>query len=182
LGNRAVDLRVALSESNRFTIADEIASLNEEIKAARWGLYELTANAIGTDYIAADVAGWCERAVAMGAGHPRIDRADLWDLLHVRKVPNAPFRAALRGDVTGAMVAEVHRRLSKIERERGVSCGASGLLSSNGPQTRLVRRWLGMETNPGRGSYLPTLRIFIGYEQAEVLAHVLNLAPHQAGI
>lgn len=195
----AADLRVQLkpgiSLADRWKILNDLETLNEDVRAARWALYELTANAISIDYNAADVALWCERALEMGAGHPRLDQALLIELVEVRKVPNYPFRAALDRllnlptDLVGSentlrsrVVLDTHRALLKIEEDRGESHGAASLVEKGVPQTRILNRWLGIETFPNPAPRAPGLRLFVSYEQAEALARALNLTPHAAGI
>lgn len=198
---RVVDLRVGLEavgdellpEARCWSILNEIEELEDDIYAARWGLYELTAGALGDNYNAADVALWCERAIEMGAVHPRLDQALLMELVHVRKVPNEPFRTRLAclmdgsddPERKGRVVRRVHRALSKIEQARGEQHGSASLLAngiSQGrmgvPQGRILERWLGMET----AGDPPGLRLFVSYEQAEALAIALDLSPHDAGI
>ena len=160
----------------------------EKLRACRWRSYELTATALRDEYSAADVALWCERALEMGAAHPRIDEALLLDLLHVRKVPNERFRSRLiylidHGHAMTSLVIGVYRHLVAIEEARGESYGAASLMSGRRPQTRLVERWLGITATPSKpGMKNPSLRLFITYEQAEAFASALGMDPHQAGI
>jgi hypothetical protein len=165
-----------------------VEDIAEKLWACRWRSYELTATALGDEYNAADVALWCERALEMGAAHPRIDENLLLDLLHVRKVPNERFRNRLtylldHGHAMTALVIGVHRHLLAIEEARGESYGAASLMSGRRPQTRLVERWLGITATPVKlRSKNPSLRLFITYEQAEAFASALGMDPHQAGI
>jgi hypothetical protein len=200
VGARALTRRLKVLEKRAIELRtmptpEEVDHLDEEVAAARWGLYELTANAIGGDYIAADVALWCDRAQEMGAGHPRLDLELLLDLIHVRKVPNAPFRAALarllrlplgfvgqENTREARILLKTYNALRAAEDARGENYGAASLVASQGPQTRVLRRWLGIETYPNPAPRLPGLRLFVSYEQAEALAFALNLSPHQAGI
>lgn len=188
---RAVELRAELQEDlderRRWAILDEIEELKDDIYAARWGLYELTAGTLGWEYNAADVALWCERAVAMGAPHPRLRHDLLLDLVHVRQVPNAPFREQYERQLgfttdparRARVTRNVHRVLSKMEQERGEDYGAASLMGGdNKPQVRVLERWLGLQLNGNPCN----LRLFVRYEQAEAMARVFDISPHTAGI
>lgn len=169
------------------SLASELEKLEGALEDCRWGLYDMTASAIGGDHGAADVAAWCRRAVDMGANHPRIDRALLLDLLHVRKVPNEPFRTKADEVISNAEIGTitklVHRHLKAIPGDHGA---ASLITTNNGvthPQIRILKRWLGMETCPAsKPSRLPSLRLFVTYEQGLALARALDLDPYQAGL
>lgn len=183
-------------------VVNEIEELQEDIYAARWGLYELTAGTLGWEYNAADIALWCERAVAMGAYHPRLDHVLLLDLVHVRQVPNAPLRERYehllktapdvptarpsrdgrRLGIAGPLVLKVHQALSKMEQDNGENYGAAGLIGDGRPQMRTLERWLGIQTNVYAKGAKPSLRLFVRYEQAEAMARAFGLSPHDAGI
>jgi hypothetical protein len=193
LKTHSVRLRAGLDAGH--AVLDDLAALDEDIQAARWGLYELAADAIGTHYNAADVALWCDRAVEMGAARPRLDQALLLDLVHVRKVPNYPFRAALErrlklpsglleseSALRSRVALDTHRALKQIEEKRGGSFGSASLVHKGNGQSRILNRWLGVETSPAPSGTMPTLRLFVTYEQAEALARALDLTPQQAGI
>jgi hypothetical protein len=190
LETQAADLRGEIDSnlSRRWKALDHLEDLQENIRLVRWGLYELTANAIGTDHNAADVALWCERALEMGATHPRLDQDLLMDLVHVRKVPNESFRAryihltARNDDIKQPITRQVYLNLVRIEGERGEKYGSASLMVGNKPQARTIERWLGVQTTPGPSTSPPTLRLFVRYEQAEALALTFDMAPHQAGI
>lgn len=189
---QVVDLkaRIGGADAKPLLLLDEIEELQEDIYAARWGLYELAAGTLGWEYNAADIALWCERAVAMGAYHPRLDTSILLDLVHVRQVPNAPFRECYErqlGRTTdparkARVTLNVHRALSRIEHARGASYGSASLVEGDKPQSRILERWLGVQPNPGGGDPLPTVRLFVKYEQAEALAVAFDLSPHSSGI
>lgn len=201
---RAANLRAGLDEAGPlgWQVINEVEELQEDIFKCRWGLYELTADAIGGEYNAADIALWCERAVKMGATHPRIDQTLLLDLVHVRKVPNEPFRARYadlidqapdspnarasgngkRVAIAAPLLTKIHRTLSRMEQARGENYGSASLIHDGVPQTRMLERWLGMQTIPSTRGFPPSLRLFVSYEQAEALAIALGMEPHAAGI
>lgn len=184
LEKRAQALRAVVGETRSSKMLDEIETLQEDLGACRWQLYHMTAEAIGSDYQAADIALWCDRAEEMGACHPRLDRALLMDLVHVRKVPNAPFRDRLAVcNVTLAhAVLLVYRHLSDIEKVEGESFSAASLMDDKSPQPRILERWLGMALCPAKAPRQPSLRLFVGYEQAVALARALDMDPLTAGI
>lgn len=171
---------------DQLTLLDKIAELDEDKRGCLWGLYILTADAIGTEHTAADVASWCQHAIDLGARHPRIGLALLRHLLHVRKVPNAPFRERLKkyldkGGEMAPVVTLVHRHLKDVERETGEEFGSANLMHHSHPQPRVLERLLGMQTTSYGGDKKPSLCLFISYELALALGRAFDLTPHQSG-
>jgi hypothetical protein len=164
-----------------------VEDLQEGLRDCRWGIYELTAAALGGEYNAADVARWCERALGMGAAHPRLDLTLLLDLLHVRKVPNEPFRNRVvylldHGHTLSTLATLVYRRLVIVEKACGKSHGAKSLMNRNRSQGRLLERWVGITATDSPPPKESSLSLWVTYEKAVALAGALELKPHEAGI
>lgn len=175
-----------ITDSISTQMCAELDALGVEMRSARWALYQLTAFAIGGDYRACDIHAWCDRAQQMGASHPNLDFDLLLDLVHVRKVPNAPFRERLQ-ELTGRGKDELtylnhtYRHLRDIEGADGCY-GAASLMASGKPQPRALHRLLGMATRPTTADRPPSLRLFVSYEQGVALSRALDMEPLQAGI
>jgi len=183
---RASVLQSRLRNLERYHARMSEGELDIALRSCRYELYQLTADAINGEWTADDVAAWCERAALLGARHPQLRWTLLLDLVHVRKVPNTPFRerfenALASGAIAHHLVTLVHRHLVDVERERGENFGSSNLICGRHTQTRILERWLGMQTVAWDRKH-KALRLFIPYEHALALSRALDMDPHTAGI
>lgn len=176
-----------------------IEDLEEDLDWLRHGArYQLVADALAVlyedgsgeyVYTPAEVKEWCERAVEFDAAHPRIDAEQISDLLRLRSLPNAPFRARVlellaEGASMDQLTLGVWFHLVKLEERDGCDYGAKNLVSERTgrqegqvrAQARHLERMLGMATNG------PTLRLFIPYELGVALMRALGMSPQQAGL
>jgi hypothetical protein len=210
LEKRAQELGVRLAALDPASEASaelegEVDDVEEDLAWARYGLYQLVADAMAVvdedgdthyRYTGADVKAWCDRALEMGCGHPSFRSTTLMDLINLRQVPNAPFRERLAellernaGEEEGTIAhftLSVAAALKQIEAERGQVYGSKhfvGPMDASGrrcPQNRQTEQLLGMRgKDNGRAG---SLRLFIPYEVALAFMRALDMSPQQAGL
>lgn len=185
LEDRVVELRRHALGRRAGEVAEfsaEVEGVLVELDGIRDQQYALVAAALSWTHSPDEVRSWCDRALAMGANHPRFDANLLEDLMYVRRVPNAPLREHLE---------------ARVKREREDQFNANPdthyidtvafrqAEEATGWDNRILRRRLGMLTRPTgamAGGLAQSLTLFIDYEAASVLARTFGVTPRQAGI
>jgi hypothetical protein len=199
LARRATKLRKRLanmdpSDEARAELTGAVEDAVEDLQWIQYGIYQLTADACASvlddgevvyNFTPADVKAWCDRAVEMGATHPQIRAEHLRDLVRMRIIPNAPFRARLaevqaRGQSDRDVTSLAHDALRQLEEQDGADYGARHFLVNGNPQSRHLERLLGVQASDGGASQ--TLRLFIPYETGVAIMQALGMTPQEAGL
>lgn len=158
--------------------SDALAELDD----IRETQYLIISHALGHTYphywTASDVREWCCR----GEHHPRLTAKVVEAVEHLELVPTEPFRrralTLLDEGVSKTRIAvPIHKALSAAEAGNGASLGASSFRCPD--DWNAAADILGLV--PSRRGTKP-YRIFTQYEQATVLARVLGMEPHTAGV
>ena len=144
-------------------------------------------------YTAGDVEAWCKRATDMGCRQSRFPLSTALDLLYLRKVPNAPLREHMAGRrATSELVKRVYTNLAHLESldaliqnppgQEPRNYGSKNLLDKNGNpgQTRILKRWLGIEPAVNRNG--SSLSLWITYERAVAIAQALGVSFASVGV
>jgi hypothetical protein len=201
---RALRLRNRLAEMNPedeayAELTGGLEDLDEDLQWAQYALYQLAAYAMATvlesgevvyRYTAADIKAWCDRAEDLGATHPQIREAHLKDLVRMRSVPNAPFRARAQAvadtdDALGRITLHTHFYLRQLEQSDGADYGSKHFVrpwrGGVNAQTRHFERMVGTQVVEN-GSATMSLRLFIPYETGVALMRALGMTPQEAGL
>lgn len=146
-------------------------------EAARLSLYAtLIAEAVGEDVWGAPIYSRDEvltdyaRTLDMGAGVANLRPTTLDELADRQRVPNVRLRRAYlkRADRGDELLSRLARAVESMRSGR--------------PDGLHVRRLLGLDPLPNRPGYMPTLRLFMSYEQAVAMARVLQIPYHETGV
>lgn len=205
LHKRARKLRERLSKMDP---ADEAAAeltsaledIIEDLQWTQYGLYQLAADAMATaledgevvyNYTPADVKAWCDRAEDLGAARPQIRAEHLQDLVRMRLVPNAPFRARFLevegnvDDAAGRITLNTHTYLRRLEESDGADYGSKHFVRAwrggVNAQTRHFERMIGTQVVTN-GTATRSLRMFIPYEMGVAFMRALNMTVQEAGL
>jgi hypothetical protein len=161
----------------------EIIDLDSEVAELQWKLYDIVSRATRGVFSPNDISDWVEHVRVLGGQPPTFGSTLLSDLVHVRRVPNAAFRANWLQNkqsltVLGRLMLDP---LREFEDETGKSMGGKTLLRQTGDiDTSTLKRMLGAEAYTA--NYKRHVRIFIQYELAVVFARAMKIVPHEAGI
>lgn len=139
-------------------------------------------------YTPADVTHWYAEAYEHGAGADRVTPTLVSHLVHLKAVPNAPFRAEVQGvsDEEELLMAENLQAWFTTFGLPGtfIREPVPGSTRATTPQPAgIYYRLLGMKPYPAGGKMTRThFKLFVSYEQADAMRRALNMTPQQAGI
>lgn len=139
----------------------EYDSLMDEVETLYDYLYSIVASALSWRYSADEIKGWYVTAVEKGCVRPKVGKALIEDLMYVRKVPNAPFRAVVQ---------------EMVDNDIPMPDSMKTVLGSEP-----LRRIVGIEPHCQPGA-VNSLRLYVTYEQGVALARLLGMTPQQAGV
>lgn len=185
LEDRVVELRHHTAPPTSTDVAEYAAEVEKvlvELDNIRDQQYALVAAALSWTHTPDEVRSWCERALVMGANHPRFDANLLEDLMYVRRVPNAPLREHLEARVKREREDQFTANPDTHYIDTVVFRQAE---EATGWNNRILRRRLGMLTRPTgamAGGLAQSLTLFIDYEVASALARTFGIQPRDAGI
>lgn len=158
-------------------IADLEAAL-VELDGIRDEQYALVAAALSWRHSPDEVRSWCERCMAAGAPHPRIDGRLLEDLIYERRVPNAPVREAYLA------LRDAERPVRYRQRVEDLYCAEDYREQCNralGTEDyTLLEKKLGLKVRPNGKGVLVSM--FMDYDEVSKLAPILNVMPRLAGV
>jgi hypothetical protein len=141
---------------------------------------EAVAEAAGRDawgdplYTREDVLSWVGRCLDHDCAPPRLAPSDVDQLARLVIVPNAKLREAYERE---AELRDGEDPPLVTQLARAIGAGSWGK-----PDVSYVKRLLGIVPSTGGSNYAPTLRVFMPYDHAALMAAELNLDYQTLGI